>query len=112
MKIRLAKIQTDATGDAEAVKSFNIVTNSLLKLDPRVVIHPWKTKSKYNFAKAMTKNSNKPSTKEKMNDYVDRLYIRENTFPYIRMLIGHDIHRNEFDDETFATILRDQGINL
>ena len=112
VKVRLAKVKTDATGDAEAVQSFVTVANSLLKLDPRIVIHPWGAKANYNFAKPITKNSAKPTTKENLYNYVDRIFIRENSFPYVRMLTSHDVHRTELSSETFTTNIRDQGINL
>ena len=42
---------------------------------------------------------------------MDRLFVRENTFPYIRMVIGHDIHRDELCNESLTDTLRDKGIN-
>ena len=100
VKVRLAKIKSDATGDTEVVESFNNVINNLLKIDPRIVIHTWGAKAMVSYTKPISKTSTKPSTKDKMKDYVDQLFVRENTFPYIRIKIGHDIHRSEFSNES------------
>ena len=110
LKFRLPRVHSQATGDAEVTTSFGEVIGNLFKADPRTVIHVWGRKARYSNNKPLLKNGIKPTNKEMMVDYVDRVFVRENSFPYVRVLIGHDIHRDEYKKEAFISALHVKGI--
>ena len=101
-KSRLPKIKTDtpAEQEVEAGKNFEILILKLQASDSSLIVLPWTKRPRLS---AIKKGGKFPTTKDDLEQFLDRLFLQKNKSPWSRFRLGHN-------KET-ADILTDDNIS-
>lgn len=110
MKLRLPKMKRDYNdADEELGENFSELMDIITAADPHAIILPWNENSRI---KALSKTSDRPTTRASIEDYVDRCYVSKGMSPWCRLRIGHNVEVVSWTDEDFGRNLRTKDMSL
>ena len=106
-KCKLPRITKESVleGNIELMEYFHILLRQIFKLDASAIILPWNVDSQ---TPPLKKNSKLPETRELMDFYVDRTFVKMGKENWSRMQIAHDKQVEHISADT--TWFRRQGM--
>lgn len=93
----------------QLVSRFQEVAKVIFRVDKMVVIHTWDENLKANTIKGKGKL---PMNQDAINQYADCIFIKQGSYTYIRLLVGHTQAKSKFVGTQVEAFLVAQDMKL
>ena len=95
LKIRLPTVISENLEDAgiDAAESFSEIMEILFSIDPQIILEPWWDNET---TKSIGKNDELPTCRQDLLKYVDKCFLRKDSYPYIKIIIRHNRNKSRF----------------